>query len=349
MDNMYEKLAEALDALPNGFPRTATGSDIKLLKFLYTENEAILAAELSGNLETVDEIAERLKMLPKEALAGLFNLLRQGKALMQEAEGKRKFRLAPFIVGSYEASGSRMNHEYATLVENYLNDGGVYGIMQPQPALHRVVPAVDSLELEWILPYDNVMAILNNAQTFHVQDCICRLKQTALGKGCDAPLHNCLSFSNVKRAPRPGDITREEAINIIDQAEKAGLVHSVSNVVDGINYICNCCGCCCGILLGITKWGIENTMARANYEAIINSQACTGCKVCLKRCQVAAVTIIDGKANIDRNKCLGCGLCVSTCKADAIKLVPRPESEQVKPPQDFGEWEHDRLKYRGII
>ncbi len=349
MYNTYEKLADALNALPNGFPRTETGSDLRLLHFLYTQDEAALACQLSARRETAEDIAQRLNMLVKEVLAGLFHMVRQGKVLMERQDGKYKFYLAPFIVGSYEAAVGKMNEEMASLVEDYFNDGGVYGIMQPQPAVHRVIPAVDTIELEWILPYDNVLAILETAQTFHVQDCICRLQQDSLGQGCDAPKHNCLSFSAIKRPPKPGDITKQEAIKIIDEAEKAGLVHSVSNVIDGLNYICNCCGCCCGVLRGINKWGIENSMARANYEAIADVDCCIGCKICLKRCQVSAIDFVDGKAVINRDKCLGCGLCVSTCKPKAITLVPRPQNEQIKPPEDFGQWEHDRLINRGII
>ncbi len=349
MDTIYEKLADALNALPNGFPRTKTGSDIRLLQCIYTQEEAELACELSGQREEAEGIAKRLNLLPKEALAGLFHLVRQGKALMDRQEGKYVFWLAPFIVGSYEASGDRMNEQMASLVEEYFADGGVYGIMQPQPALHRVVPAVDTVDLEWILPYDNVLAILESAQAFGVQDCICRNQQLALGMGCDAPLHNCLTFSKTKRSPRPGDITKEEAIRILGEAEKAGLVHSVSNVIDNLSYICNCCGCCCGILRGITKWGIENSMARANYEAVVDADACIGCEVCVTRCQVSAITVDNGKAAINRDKCLGCGLCISTCATNAIKLMPRPQEEQAVPPKDFGEWEHERQKNRNII
>lgn len=347
MSHNYEKLADALNALPNGFPRTETGSDLKLLRFMYTPDEAQLACHLSSKREDAKDIAQRLNMLRKEVISGLFNMVRRGKVLMERQDGKLKFYLAPFVVGSYEAAGDKMNEEMASLVEDYFNDGGIYGIMQPQPALHRVIPAVDTLDLEWILPHDNVLAMLENAQTFHVRDCICRLQQASLGKGCGAPKHNCLAFSNIGRSPKPGDISKQEAIQLIDDAEKAGLVHSVSNIVDGLNYICNCCGCCCGILRGITKWGIENTMARANYEAIINPDFCAGCKTCVKRCQVSAINMIDGKAVINRDKCLGCGLCISTCKAKAVKLVARPQSEQIKPPKDFGQWEHDRLMNRG--
>ena len=348
MNNIYAELAAALGALANGFPRTETGSDLKLLEFMYSEEEAELASKLTGEWETAEKIADRLNRLRKEVLAGLFSLVRGGKVWMDKVDGKAQFRLAPFIVGSYEAQVDKMNEEMAVLVEKYMQDGGMKGIMKPQPAIHRVIPTIESSELEWILPFDNVMEIINRAENFHVQDCICRKMMDSLGQGCEAPLHNCLSFSNVKRKPQPGDISREEAIKILQDAEEAALVHSVSNVMDGLHYICNCCGCCCGILQGITKWGIKNTMARANYEAVVNENDCIGCEICIDRCQVSAVSMVDGIASIDRDRCLGCGLCIKTCASEAIELIPRPVDEQITPPESFGEWERQRLKNRGL-
>jgi Na+-translocating ferredoxin:NAD+ oxidoreductase subunit B len=349
MSNAYADLADALNALPNGFPRTETGSDLRLLECIYSEKEAEIASRLTIDWDSVDNIAGRMNKLNKEVQSGLFAMVREGKVWMQKVEGKIVFRLAPFIIGSYEASVEKMNEKMALLVEKYMIDGGVKGIMKPRPAVHRTVPILETTELEWILPYDNVLKILENAQSFHVQDCICRKQKEALGEGCDAPIHNCLSFSTGKREKIPGDITKEEAIELLKQAEEASLVHSVSNVVDGMNYICNCCGCCCGVLRGITEWGVENSMARANYEAVASDDKCIGCEVCIDRCQVSAIEIIDGIAKIDRNKCLGCGLCITTCASSAIKLMPRPVAEQVAPPETFGDWEKQRLQNRGLI
>ena len=37
-DDLYEQLAIALDRLPNGFPRTPERTEIKLLKFHFTQS-----------------------------------------------------------------------------------------------------------------------------------------------------------------------------------------------------------------------------------------------------------------------------------------------------------------------
>jgi ferredoxin len=127
-----------------------------------------------------------------------------------------------------------------------------------------------------------------------------------------------------------------------------GLVHTVSNVMEGLGYVCNCCGCCCGILRGITDWGIENSVAYANYYSVIDADECLGCGICRKRCQVHAISEKDGVSVVDRKKCIGCGLCVTGCPNGVAKLEKKPQSEIVNPPADFEAWENERLRNRGL-
>ncbi|MFH1569196.1 MAG: 4Fe-4S binding protein, partial [Gemmatimonadota bacterium] len=249
----------------------------------------------------------------------------------------------------YEAQLDSLDHELAHLIEHYMADGGAAGIMRPQPALHRVVPAAGAVKSEWILPYDDVRAYLEQARTFSVRDCICRVQQDLLeSRRCDFPLRNCVSFSPAERPPRPGDISRDEALAILDECEAAGLVHSVSNVAAGVGYVCNCCGCCCGVLRGITDFGIEGSMAAASYRAVVDADACGECGRCAERCQVDAVDTSAGVAVVDADRCIGCGLCVTTCPEEAIALERLPEDRIVPPPPDFGAWERQRLASRGL-
>jgi NAD-dependent dihydropyrimidine dehydrogenase PreA subunit len=219
--------------------------------------------------------------------------------------------------------------------------------MKPQPALHRVIPAQKAVKTEWILPYDDVRAILLNSKTFHLRDCICRVQQDKIGKRrCTFPLRTCLSFSTHDRPPHPLDISKEEALAFLDKSEEIGLVHTVSNVMKGFGYVCNCCGCCCGILRGITDWGIENSVANANYYAEINTDECLNCGTCKNRCQVHAISEKNDVSVVNREKCIGCGLCVTGCPNGAAKLQRKPDNQIVNPPQDFAAWEKERLHNR---
>lgn len=346
-DEKYAALADALDRLPNGFPRTESGIEILILRKLLTTDDAALGSLLSKDAETAEAIAPRAGLPVPEARKRLLGLVRKGLAWTWKDERGMVFRLAPFVVGFYEAQSDNLDHELAHLLEDYFAHGGARGIMGPLPSLHRVVPAHGTVKSESILPYDRVKELLAEATAFTVTDCMCR-KETELARGraCSKPLHNCLSFSAGARPARPGDISREEALAILDASEEAALVHTVSNVIKGVSYVCNCCGCCCGILRGITEYGLEHSVAVANYRASIDAGACTGCEICVERCQVKAISMRDGVAVVDALRCIGCGLCVSGCTAEAATLSPRPAAEVVHPPADFAAWERARLANR---
>lgn len=347
-NNVYEKLAETLNRLPNGFPRTSSNAEIRILKKIFSPGEASVACQLTGSMESVEAIAKRVGLPHERTETQLLEMAKKGFLWSQKKDDELLFRLAPFVVGIYESQRENMDHELAHLVEEYFASGGAVGIMKPQPALHRVVPAQKAVKSEWILPYDDVKAVLLKNRSFRLHDCICRVQQDYVGRRCDFPLKTCLSFSSAERQPSKDAISKEEAMSFLDKAEEMGLVHTVSNVMKGLGYVCNCCGCCCGILRGVTDWGIENSVAYANYYAVIDANECLGCGVCKKRCQVHAIAEKGGVSVVDLEKCIGCGLCATGCPNAVAKLVKKPESEIVDPPADFEAWEHERLRNRDL-
>jgi len=348
-DDVYDRLANALDQLPNGFPRTASNVELKILKKIFPPEDATLAGLLSAKLESVEQIASRAGLPAEDASKQLFKMVRRGMVWIEKQDNQVLFRLAPFVVGVYEASLELMDHELAHLTEEYFSSGGAAGIMGLEPALHRVIPALSAVKTEWVLPYDDVRAILLKSKTFNVRDCICRVQKAQIGETCEFPVNMCLNFSEVERSsPRPGDISQAEALALLDRCEEVGLVHTVNNVAQGIGYVCNCCSCCCGILRGITDFGLEKSVAFANYYAVIDPLICNNCGTCIGRCQVHAISEGDGYSVVDVEHCIGCGLCVTGCPNDVARLERKPEAEMVHPPNDFSTWEHERLHNRGI-
>jgi ferredoxin len=345
----YERLADALDGLPNGFPRTSSGVEVRLLEKIFSPDEAELASHLTGQMEPVDAIARRAGMPARDAGRELVALARRGIIWSGKAGREVAFRLAPFMVGIYEAQLGTMDEEFARLYERFMDEGGAAGIMKPLPSLHRVLPGKEAVEPGTILPYEDVLAIIEKGKAFRVRGCICRVQQDLIGaRRCDFGLENCLIIYTEDRPPSPEDISREQAVSILNEAEKAGLVHTTANVMDEITYICNCCGCCCGILRGFTDWGIDEAIARSNYLAEIEPDKCTGCEICIERCQVGAISMGNGVAAVDLVRCIGCGLCATGCPADAAHLKRKPEADIVTPPRDNAEWERQRLRNRGM-
>ncbi len=347
-NQVYEQLARALDRLPNGFPRTSSNVEIRMLQKIFSPEEASIACWLTGQMEPIDTIAQRIGLSAKEARKSLMQMTRHDMVRFEKKDGVPHFRLTPFVVGIYEGHLDKMDHEFAHLLEEYLLDGGAEGLMKMQPALQRVLPVRHGVKSEWILPYDDVVPILQKAEMFNLRDCICRTQRSLVGHRCDFPLHNCLTLSLSKRSPHPNDISCEEALKTIDDSEGIGLVHCVSNVTEGISYICNCCGCCCTILRGITQWGIQESVAQANYYAVIEPEICQSCGTCIERCQVNAIFDNNGISEVQPEKCIGCGLCVTGCPNEAVELRRKGENDIIAPPVDFAEWEKQRILNRSV-
>ncbi len=152
------------------------------------------------------------------------------------------------------------------------------------------------------------------------------------GEGCDKPIDVCMAFgANAQYLIDEGiarEVDKEEAITTLNRAEEAGLVHCSTNTSSGHLSICNCCGCCCTILRGITHLNIPTAVAKSNFHAQSDPDLCTACGVCVDRCQVNAIEL-NGSATVIVERCIGCGLCVSTCPTEAMSMLRRAE-EQIK-------------------
>ena len=169
---VYEQLAAALDRLPNAFPRTASDVELRILERIFTPDEAALGALLTREMEPVESVAARAGLAVRDTRSLIIHMARRGLVWIERRPGELLVRLAPFVVGFYEAQVDVIDHDLAHLMEEYLAQGGIQGIMGPEPALHRVIPAQSALKTEQILPYDDVRALFLQARWFHQGECI---------------------------------------------------------------------------------------------------------------------------------------------------------------------------------
>ncbi|MFQ6102557.1 MAG: 4Fe-4S binding protein [Anaerolineae bacterium] len=353
IEEIYRKLAQRLDAIPNGFPATESGAELRLLAKIFTPEEAALASVMRLTREPAADIAARLGVDADAAYRTLKGMARKGLIRIKKGKGQLLFGLMPFAVGFYEEQLPRMDAELAALFEQYLQETGGAGIVRDTPAVHRVIPVGEAIPVDLeIFPYERATELLEKAQSWGVRDCICRVQQRLIGKGCDHPVENCLVFAPVEGAFDHSEvdraITKEEALRILYEAEEAGLVHSTGNYRDGHNYICNCCTCCCGILRSVAEFGVPATAVRSDFHSVVDAEMCIGCGDCLERCQFGALSVPDGVCVVDYTRCVGCGLCATVCPTDAMHLERRPEGEVPPPPADIKEWMIQRAQERGI-
>ena len=203
-----------------------------------------------------------------------------------------------------------------------------------------------------IYPYEQATELIENAKAWGVRDCICRLQQELIGRGCDGPLESCLVFAPVEgvfdRSETTRAITKEEALDILRQTEDAGLVHSPGNFRDGHNYICNCCTCCCGVLRSVAEFSVPTAIASSGFVAVVDVELCTGCGDCIARCHFGALSVPDDTCLADAGCCVGCGLCVTACPSEALSLARRAEGKIPPLPENREDWMAQRTQSRGL-
>ncbi len=340
---VYHKLAKFLDNMPNGFPPTESGVELRLLEKIFTPEEADLFCDLKLKFETPEQVAERTGR-PLEGLGDrLRSMWHRGQLFGIDFGTTQVYRALPWVFGIYEFQLKRLDREMAELCEEY---APVFGkqFFQNKPQLMQVVPVEKKIEAhQEAMPYEKVSELIEKGLSFGLSPCICKKEKQLLDKGCDKPLEVCLGIAPVpgvfdNHPLIPKAITKAEAYEVLRISEEAGLVHLTSNVVEGHYFICNCCGCCCGVLRSINELGISEAVNSA-YYAEIDAEQCVSCGVCAdERCQIAAIEPGDGAYAIRQEKCIGCGLCIPTCPSEAIRLVRKPQAEIRTPPKTEKEW-----------
>jgi len=342
-DEVYEKLADHLNRLPEGYPRTPTGVEIRILRRLFTPEQAALAQLLTLNLEPPGAIASRGGLDPAETALKLEEMSRKGLIFRWRKGPEVRYMAAAFIIGIWEFHVNDLDVGLIEDVREFMPYFAKQSSQLRVPQL-RTIPVSRALPAEQvIMPYEEARKIVSGQDKIVVAPCICRREHKMMGAGCDRPLEACLVFGLGARYYEENGLGRpidqQEAIEILDQAEKAGLVLQPSNT-QKVSNICACCGCCCGILKNLKLLPEPANHAASNYFATIDQELCTGCGTCMDRCQMEAIETDGQSSSILRKRCIGCGLCVTTCPEEAIRLQEKPEAQKSIPPANA--WE--RLK-----
>ena len=337
MSDTYERLRQRLDDLATGYPATESRIEIRLLKRLFTEEEAELYLQLSPFLEKPQDVANRLKRDVQELSPILERMAQKGHLFRKRKGDLVRYAAVPYVVGIFEHQLGRMDEGFARDHEEYFETAFGKTIQSFKTPVLRTVPINRQLVADYpVAPFEDVLQVIENQKKIAVAPCVCRTTTKLAGKECDKPVENCFSFgSHAEYYVENGMgryITIDEAKEIVKNNEKAGLVMQPFNS-QKIGGMCSCCGDCCGVLRSLKMHPSPAEMVQSNYFARINEEECTGCETCLQRCQMEAIDIIDEIATINLVRCIGCGLCVTTCPEEALSLIKKPEDLQYLPPR----------------
>lgn len=352
-EKVYRQLAQHLDKLPGGFPPTEDGLELRILKRLFTVEQAQLALHLNLIAEPVPVIARRAGLGIEETREMLEEMASKGLIYDVHEPGKPPHYMGyHFVVGIWEFQVNRLNLELVKDVDEYIK----HDLMDPQvwkenPQL-RTIPIGESIpNPAEVLPYEQAEKIIAGHEKFAVADCICRKEKAMTGEACDKPLETCLILGTgadyYQRHGIGRPITKAEAYDLLKLADEHALVLQPSNTKKGGN-ICFCCGDCCGVLRTVKQYPQPGTLVSSPYLATVDQEICSACETCLERCQMEAIQV-NGHAQIIDGRCIGCGLCVTTCETGALSLVRKPEEEQPYVPNNTVENLLRLSRQRGVV
>jgi Pyruvate/2-oxoacid:ferredoxin oxidoreductase delta subunit len=341
MRDMYEALRARLDDFASGYPTTKSGVEMKILKGLFTEDEAEIFTKLSPLLETPEDAAKRQCRDPGETAQRMEGMAKKGLLFRLRKGDTVRYGAVPFVPGIYDFQLGTMDRGFAKDMQVYFEEGLGRTIQGHQTPIMRPIPINRELVVAWpIAPYEDVLKIIEEQDMIALAKCICRTKNGLLDESCGKPLETCFFFgSNAKYYVDNGMarlIDKEESKEIIKQNEASGLVMQPFNSQKA-GVMCSCCGDCCEMLGSLKKQPVPAAAVKSNYFATVDVDACTGCETCLDRCQMEAITIEDDTAIINLERCIGCGLCVTTCPSEAARLVKKAVEEHYQPPESRAE------------
>jgi len=345
----YLNLQRRLDQTQSGLPPQ---EDIyEILKILFTEDEARLAATMPFKPSPLSAIAKQTGRSEKELEPLLDHMAKKGLVLDIFNEKKKEwyYVIAPPVVGSFELSMVRKRTDIDQKKLAHLFYTGIYekrefakGVFSGETQYGRTIAYESTLPVgdrTDILSYELASEIIKDSRERSVSLCYCRHEAMHLDHPCRHPIEICTSLNlGAEYAIRHGHGRKasvEEILDILAQARNSGLVQVCDNVQNQPTFICNCCGCCCGFLRAINDLGLDHAVMTSQFQATVEEVKCVGCGKCARSCPIQAITMVavrpePGKkqsihSRVDEDICLGCGVCANVCHKDAMKMERRKE------------------------
>jgi len=278
----------------------------KLLEKVVTEEmaEVALALEYRVHLKA-EEIAKKCGKPVERTKELLWDLAMAGVATVKKEEDGDTFWYETWVPGIFEmVVNNKENVKKYPQIGKAFDD---YGLMRNPVAagnipmghgLMRVIPIETAINGDTRrASYEEVSKYINEARILSVSDCSCRTSREEMNQGCGHLKEDmCIQLGDAAeyyiRTGRGREITKEEAIDIIQRAERDGLMHQIPNTEgEGHTHaICNCCGCSCYAMRAAGMYNNPD-MVRSNYVSTINPEKCVGCGECVEVCPTNAIRL----------------------------------------------------------
>lgn len=352
-DTIYHELRKRLDTMGVGYPETESGVEIKILKKLFTEEEASLFLSLGHGPETPEDVAERIHRPLEETAQKLEAMALKGLLFRNRKADTACYSAVAFLPGIYEFMVTHLDTEFAELFRAYSDEALDEALVSCGGFFLRTIPIGESIKPEYrIASYEDAEEIIKSKNFIAIADCICHETYEKEGGSCNNPREVCFMFGAMARYYVDNNLGRqvslEEALDIQRRAQEAGLVIQPGSTQNPTG-ICNCCGTCCGMLIALRKMPKPAEEVFSNHYALVDGESCIGCGLCEERCPMDAISLNDSSvAVVNRDRCIGCGVCVPACSVEAIQLQVKDEKDLRVPPATSAEQAMLMAKARGL-
>jgi len=344
----YRSLIDRLNRFPQGAPSSKLLE--KILKMLFSDQEAELVSLLPIRPFTAEQASRAWSMGEKETRTILDSLASRAILVDIVQENLTQYVLPPPMAGFFEFSLMRIRndldqkalsqlfYQYLNIEEDFVRDLFTKGETQ----LGRVFvhePAMSDSQSVFVLDYERASEAIKSADPMGISLCYCRHKMSHLDRACGAPMDICMTFNTSAAALIRHGHAREvdvgEGKELLARAYENKLVQFGENSRERVNFICNCCGCCCEAMLAAKRFAHLQPVHTTKYIPVLTSEMCRGCGRCVDTCPVEALSLVSANdpheprkrtARLNEEICLGCGLCVKTCPTESIRLSVRKET-----------------------
>ncbi|MCU0257289.1 MAG: 4Fe-4S binding protein [Vicinamibacterales bacterium] len=307
--DLYRQLQRHLDKMPVGFPATPSGVELRILRRLFSPEDAWLALRLSAIAEPLGTIHRRARSrYTREALAEALASMAARGLILRAGRARPRYGKLPFVVGIYERQLTHLDAALERDILEYFESGFAAALHTTKTTQMRTVPVNVSLAPDRdVTTYDDIRGYVRSSEgPFAVMPCICRLGKSLVGHACSqtSRQETCLTFgtaaSGLVEAGEARTVTRDEMLDLLDEADRDGLVLQPGNTQAPI-FVCCCCGCCCGVLTTAKRMPEPAAYFSTNYSAEADATKCSGCGTCLTRCPMDAISLDTGVAVVARS------------------------------------------------